>query len=181
MQVRPLSLAGLKLIVPAVFRDSRGFFLESYNAPRYQQLGIDCKFVQDNHSRSARGTIRGMHFQKSPGQAKLLRVVSGRIYDVAVDIRPNSPTFGRWEGVYLDAADHCQLFVPVGFAHGFCVLSDFAEVLYKVSSPYDPVTESGFRFDDPEVGIPWPVDAPIVSDRDAQAPSFAQLRQGLLS
>lgn len=181
MEVRPLSLAGLKLVVPAVFRDSRGFFLESYSASRYQHLGIDCNFVQDNHSRSSRGTIRGMHFQTSPGQAKLLRVVAGRIFDVAVDIRPGSPTFGRWEGVYLDAAEHCQLFVPVGFAHGFCVVSDHAEVLYKVSSPYDAATETGFRFDDPDVGIRWPVDAPLVSDRDKNARSFAELRQALLS
>jgi dTDP-4-dehydrorhamnose 3,5-epimerase len=179
MEVRPLSLAGLKLVVPTVHRDSRGFFLETYNAPQYQEAGIDCNFVQDNHSRSDRGTIRGVHFQTSPGQAKLLRVTAGRIFDVAVDIRPDSPTFAQWEGVFLDAAEHCQLFVPVGFAHGFCVVSDVAEVLYKVSSPYDPATETGFRYNDPDVGIRWPVDAPVVSKRDLEARSFAELRSEL--
>jgi dTDP-4-dehydrorhamnose 3,5-epimerase len=179
MEVRPLSLSGLKLITPAVHRDSRGFFLETYSESRYLESGIDHPFVQDNHSRSTRGTIRGMHFQTSPGQAKLLRVGVGRIFDVAVDIRPDSPTFGKWEGVYLDAAEHCQLFVPVGFAHGFCVVSEVAEVMYKVSSLYDAKTETGFRFDDPEVGIAWPVAEPIVSPRDLQAQSFASLRQAL--
>ncbi|HET6343980.1 MAG TPA: dTDP-4-dehydrorhamnose 3,5-epimerase [Myxococcota bacterium] len=179
MDIRPLSLAGLKLVLPAVHRDDRGFFLETYNGPRYQQAGIDCKFVQDNHSKSGQGTIRGMHFQASPGQAKLVRVAAGRIFDVAVDIRPSSPTFGRWEGVYLDAAEHAQLFVPVGFAHGFCVVSDVAEVLYKVSTVYDASTEAGFRYDDPEVGITWPVSHPKVSKRDAEAPTFAELRRSL--
>jgi dTDP-4-dehydrorhamnose 3,5-epimerase len=179
MQVRPLPLSGLVAITPKIHRDDRGFFVETYSWPRYQQAGVDCKFVQDNHSRSHRGTIRGMHFQTTPGQAKLVRVVVGAIYDVAVDIRPESPTFGQWAGVSLDAENHTQLFIPVGFAHGFCVTSNVAEVVYKVSSLYDGKTEAGFRFDDPEIGIVWPTEAPQVSARDREAQSFAALRQSL--
>ena len=169
MVVEPLALPGLLLVKPTVHRDARGYFVESYSAPRYQKAGIDVVFVQDNHSRSAKGTLRGMHFQTVPGQAKLVRVATGRIFDVAVDIRPGSPTFGRWEGVFLDAEQHWQLYVPVGFAHGFCVVSKTADVLYKVSSPYDGATETGFRFDDPEVDIRWPVEHPILSARDQAA------------
>jgi dTDP-4-dehydrorhamnose 3,5-epimerase len=168
-------MRGLKLLTPKLHRDARGFFLETYSEARYQQAGIDCKFVQDNQSRSGADTLRGMHFQTQPGQAKLVRVTLGRIFDVAVDIRPQSSTFGRWQGVYLDAELHQQLFVPVGFAHGFCVVSEAAEVLYKVSSPYNVATESGFANNDPEVGIVWPCDAPQVSDRDRAAQPFAAL------
>lgn len=176
MQVIPLSLPGLLLVTPNVHRDDRGFFLESFSDATYQQHGIDCKFVQDNHSASRRDTVRGLHFQRGPGQAKLVRASAGRIYDVAVDIRPNSSTCGRWEGVYLDAEAHQQLFVPAGFAHGFCVVSEHAEVQYKVSTPYDGALEAGFRFDDPEVGVAWPSQAPRVSTRDAAAPSYASWR-----
>src|SRR5689334_2314325 len=137
MEVVPLSLQGLLLVKPRVFTDERGFFVESWQAERYRQHGLDVSFVQDNHSRSTKGTIRGLHFQRAPGQAKLLRVARGAIFDVAVDIRKDSPTFGKWEGVHLDDANQHQLFVPVGFAHGFAVLSDVADVLYKVSTPYD--------------------------------------------
>lgn len=180
MRVTDLRLNGLKRIEPRCFPDSRGFFLETYNEPRYRDAGIDVAFVQDNHSRSTRGTLRGLHYQSRPGQAKLLRVVSGRIFDVVVDIRPSSPTFGLWEGHYLDAETHHQLFVPVGFAHGFCVVSDVADVLYKVSAVYDAATECSVRFDDPEIGIEWPIGEPIVSERDKQAESFASLRERLL-
>jgi dTDP-4-dehydrorhamnose 3,5-epimerase len=176
MEVSDLRLDGLKLIRPRVFRDSRGFFLESYHAPRYRACGIEAEFVQDNHSRSVLGTLRGLHYQSSPGQAKLVRVGVGRVWDVVVDIRPASPTFGQWEGVYLDADEHLQLFVPIGFAHGFCVVSEFAEMLYKVTSPYDPHTECSIRYDDPELGLPWPVPEPVLSQRDRQAESFAQFR-----
>ena len=176
MKVVPLSLPGLLLVRPKVHRDSRGFFLESYSEAAYQQHGIACKFVQDNHSASRRDTVRGLHFQTAPGQAKLVRVSSGRIFDVAVDIRPDSASFGRWEGVYLDATDQQQLFVPVGFAHGFCVVSETAEVQYKVSSPYDGDTEAGIRFDDADLGVQWPTQAPLVSARDASAMSFASWR-----
>ena len=176
MQVVKLSLAGLIQIIPTVHRDERGFFSEAYQQQRYVNAGIACTFVQDNHSKSQHGTLRGMHFQSRPGQAKLIRVVVGRIFDVAVDIRIDSPTYGQWEGVYLDAETQNQLFVPVGFAHGFCVISDVAEVIYKVSSLYDAKTEYGFRWDDKDVGIKWPIDDPLVSQRDATAPTLAEWR-----
>jgi dTDP-4-dehydrorhamnose 3,5-epimerase len=176
MDVSDLRLAGVKVIRPNVFRDSRGFFLESFHAPRYRAAGIDVVFVQDNHSRSVLGTLRGLHYQSTPGQAKLVRVGTGRVWDVVVDIRPDSPTFGQSEGVYLDAEEHLQLFVPIGFAHGFCVVSEVAEMLYKVTSPYDPLTECSIRYDDPELGVPWPVREPVLSERDQRAESFAQYR-----
>ena len=180
MKITDLTLSGVKLIVPRVFRDDRGFFIESYSAPRYVQAGIDATFVQDNHSRSVRDTLRGLHYQSSPGQAKLMRVATGRIWDVVVDIRPASPTFGKWEGAVLDAEDHAQLFVPVGFAHGFCVLSESADVIYKVSSPYDSATECSIRFDDPELAVVWPVKQPVISERDLKAESFAAYRARVL-
>jgi dTDP-4-dehydrorhamnose 3,5-epimerase len=167
---------GLKLFRPSVFADSRGFFLETYQQRAYAAAGVDVTFVQDNHSRSTKGTLRGLHYQSHPGQAKLVRVGRGRIFDVAVDIRPDSPTFGRWHGVYLDDQEHAQLLVPVGFAHGFCVVSDIADVMYKVSAPYDPKTECGLKFDDPDVGVAWPISEPLLSPRDQQAESFATYR-----
>lgn len=179
MQSRSLKLPGLILITPDVRADSRGFFMETYHARKYHAAGIGCKFVQDNHSRSTQGTIRGMHFQKSPGQDKLVRVVTGTIWDVAVDIRPDSPTFGQYEGVTLDADAHEQLFVPKGFAHGFCVVSKEAEVLYKVSAEYDAAEEDGFAFDDREVGIPWPALNPQVSERDRRARPLSAMRDEL--
>jgi dTDP-4-dehydrorhamnose 3,5-epimerase len=169
LNVKELGLKGVKLIQPRVFTDSRGFFFESYHEPRYEEFGIKCRFVQDNHSYSKQGTIRGMHFQKHPGQDKLIRVVHGKIFDVFVDIRPESPTYCHWEGVYLDAEEHRQLFIPIGFAHGFCVVSHEAHVLYKVSSVYNPETECGFRWDDPTVGINWPISGPCISERDSSA------------
>lgn len=175
MQVSDLSLAGLKLVKPKVFRDQRGFFLETFQESLGENLGLSGSFLQDNHSFSHQGCIRGMHYQSYPGQAKLVRVAVGKVYDVAVDIRPDSPTFGRWEAVILDDQSHHQLFIPVGFAHGFCVLSEQAHVLYKVSSLYDPKHEKGFRWDDPTVKIQWPVDRPIVSERDQQAPFFNEM------
>lgn len=176
MQVIDLELNGLKLIRPQVFGDERGFFLESYSAPRYQAAGIDVTFVQDNHSLSVKGTLRGLHYQSSPGQAKLMRVSRGRIWDVAVDIRPDSKTFGRWQALELDDQKHEQLFIPVGFAHGFCVLSDVAEVQYKVSTPYDAKTECALSYADPELDVAWPVTSPVLSGRDLQAESFASYR-----
>lgn len=172
MQVEDLSLPGLKLIRPRVFRDPRGFFFESYHEPRFRAAGIDCVFVQDNHSRSVKDTLRGLHYQSSPGQAKLLRVTSGRIFDVAVDIRPDSPTFGKWEGAYLDAEEHAQLFIPIGFAHGFCVTSDTADVCYKVTSVYDAATECSIRWNDPDIGVTWPTSTPLLSPRDIDAETF---------
>ena len=175
MEVIDLKLSGLKLIKPKVFRDNRGFFLESYSHDVYEKAGINHPFLQDNHSYSQKDCIRGMHFQTTPGQAKLVRVAEGSIFDVAVDIRKNSPTFGQWQTVILDGENHYQLYVPVGFAHGFCVLSDVAHVLYKVSTPYNPQTEKGFRWDDPQVNIPWPVHNPIISARDKNSPLFNEL------
>lgn len=159
-----LLLKGVRLITPKLYQDERGFFLESFR----DDMGM--RFVQDNHSFSVHGVLRGMHFQL--GQAKLIRVAVGRIYDVAVDIRANSPTFGQWCGVYLDGDKHEQLLIPAGFAHGFCVVSENAHVLYKVSTFYDPALEKGFRYDDPKVGIDWPIDNPILSQRDLKAPKL---------
>lgn len=177
MEVIDLRLADLKLIKPKVFKDNRGFFLESFHQPLYEKMGIPGSFSQDNHSFSQKGCVRGMHFQTIPGQAKLIRVAVGKIYDVAVDIRPDSPTYGQWEAVLLDDQNHHQLFVPIGFAHGFCVLSEEAHVLYKVSSPYDPKHEKGFRWNDPTVNIKWPVENPIVSERDQHALFFDEIEQ----
>jgi dTDP-4-dehydrorhamnose 3,5-epimerase len=166
---------GLVLIEPTVHPDDRGFFFETYRRNEYEQLGIDVEFVQDNHSRSMQGTIRALHFQLSPGQAKLIRAARGSIYDVAVDLRGSSPTFGQWEAFELSDQNARQIFVPVGFAHGFCVTSDVADVTYKVSSYYDPPTERGIKFDDPAIGIPWPTGRPLVSDRDRQNPTLAEI------
>jgi dTDP-4-dehydrorhamnose 3,5-epimerase len=177
VKVEPLGLEGLLLVRPSVFRDTRGFFLESYNAEKYRAHGIDCAFPQDNHSRSVQGTLRGLHYQSHPGQAKLIRVVRGRIFDVAVDIRLSSATFGKWVGVELDGESHAQLYIPVGFAHGFCTLSEEAEVLYKVSSVHDPTTECQIAYDDPEVGVAWPVSNPLLSDRDRAGESLAAYRR----
>jgi dTDP-4-dehydrorhamnose 3,5-epimerase len=172
------SLDGVILVEPDPHGDERGFLVETYRAEVWRELGIVVEaFVQDNHSRSARGTLRGLHFQTLPGQAKLVRCVRGAIFDVAVDLRRESPTFGRWEGHELSDANHRQLFVPVGFAHGFLVLSEEADVVYKLSSYYDPETESGIAWDDPEVGVQWPVlDAePQLSARDQAAPRLAEI------
>lgn len=175
MEIIELRLKGLKLVKPKVFRDTRGFFLESFRQPLYEKLGIHEHFQQDNHSFSQKDCLRGMHFQSFPGQAKLVRTAIGKIYDVAVDIRPQSPTFGQWEAVILDDQEHHQLFIPVGFAHGFCVLSEEAHVMYKTSNPYDPKFEKGFRWDDPQFNIEWPVSQPLVSERDMQAPLYQDL------
>jgi dTDP-4-dehydrorhamnose 3,5-epimerase len=178
MRVLPSSLDGPVVIEPVVHGDDRGFFLEAYRADVLGSAGVDLEFVQDNHSRSHRGIVRGMHFQ--PGQAKLVRCVRGEILDVIADIRLGSPTFGRWEAFELSDANHRQVLVPDGFAHGFCVLSDLADVTYKVSSYYDATTESGFRFDDPEVGIQWPTTLELsVSARDRGAPALTELAASL--
>jgi dTDP-4-dehydrorhamnose 3,5-epimerase len=174
-RVLPTELDGPILLEPDVHSDERGFFVETFSREQWAALGVDADFVQHNHSRSGVGTLRGVHFQTTPGQAKLVRCPRGRIFDVAVDMRPDSTTFGKWEGHVLDDANHHQLFVPVGFGHGFCVLSPEADVTYLVSSIFDPATESGFRWDDPEVGIEWPVGDPLVSDRDCNAPDFRQV------
>jgi dTDP-4-dehydrorhamnose 3,5-epimerase len=167
-------LEGPVLLEPTMHGDARGFFVETFRATTLAELGVHDEWVQDNQSRSARGVLRGMHFQ--PGMAKLVRCARGVIFDVLVDIRPGSPSFGRWEGLELDDEDHRQLYVPDGFAHGFSVVSETADVIYKCSAYYDPVAESGFRFDDPEVGISWPEDIQYqTSERDREAPLLSEL------
>lgn len=166
MRFTPQSIPEVILVEPTVYPDSRGFFLESYHAERFAAGGIPCAFVQDNHSRSVKDTLRGLHYQREPGQAKLVRCVRGRIWDVAVDIRPASPTFGQWVAQELSEANKRMLFVPVGFAHGFAVLSDEADVLYKCSHYYIAETEAGLAWDDPDVAVPWPIATPLLSARD---------------
>lgn len=174
-------LEGLVVVKPQVFRDARGFFAESYNGPRFAAAGITTEFVQDNHSLSVRGTLRGLHFQTNPGQAKLIRCTRGRIWDVAVDIRPDSPTFGRHFAAELAPEDFAMLYIPVGFAHGFLVLSDTAEVQYKCSNVYDASTEAGLAWDDADLNIPWPLErvggTPLLSERDNANPSFADWKR----
>ena len=170
-------LDGPILVKPAVHGDARGFFLETYRRDAYAEMGIAEEFVQDNHSRSRRGVVRGMHFQ--PGQAKLVRCAHGTIVDVVCDIRPSSPQFGRWEAYELSDENAHQLYVPDGFGHGFAVTSETADVVYKVSTYYDPETESGFRFDDPEVGIGWPDIELTPSARDSSAPLLSEIRDSL--
>jgi dTDP-4-dehydrorhamnose 3,5-epimerase len=171
------ALPDVLIVEPPVFRDDRGFFVESYHAPRYRAAGIDATFVQDNHSRSVRGTLRGLHWQTGAHpQAKLIRVLVGEIVDVAVDVRSASPTFGRWEAVTLSADNFRQLYIPTGFAHGFLVLSEYADIEYKCSDVYDPASERGLMWNDPALGISWPIREPILSDRDRAHPPFAALR-----
>ena len=175
----PTQLDGVVLIEPEVHGDERGFLVETWRRDSWAELGVDLDFVQHNHSRSVRGTLRGLHFQTSPGQAKLVRCMRGRIFDVAVDLRRSSPTFGRWEGHELDDERHRQLLVPVGFGHGFCVLSDVADVSYQLSSLYDPATEAGIAWDDADVAVDWPIAEPLLSERDRSAPGLADVADSL--
>ena len=179
MRVLPTDLPGVLVVEPDVFRDPRGYFLETFHERKYREAAIPYSFVQDNQSRSVRGTLRGMHAQLKKPQGKLIRATQGEIFDVAVDIRPDSPTFGKWTGATLSADNFRQMFVPPGFAHGFCVLSDVAEVSYKCTEFYDGADEIGFRWNDPTVGIRWPVRDPLLSDRDAALPMLAELRPRL--
>jgi dTDP-4-dehydrorhamnose 3,5-epimerase len=169
------SLPGIVVVEPQVHRDGRGFFLETYRAERLAELGVDEKWVQDNHSRSTRGVLRGMHFSIGAGQAKLVRCARGAVLDVAVDIRRGSPTYGRWDAVRLDDVALRAVYLPVGFAHGFVVVSDVADVVYKCSSYYDPELERGFAWDDPDVAIRWPELDIEVSERDAAAPRLREI------
>jgi dTDP-4-dehydrorhamnose 3,5-epimerase len=171
----PTKLDGLVLLEPEVHGDERGFMVETYRRDAWAAQGVDMEFVQQNHSRSVENTLRGIHFQTEPGQAKLVRCPRGRIFDLAVDLRRGSPTYGHWEGHLLDDEAHRQLFVPVGFGHGFAVLSDIADVAYQLSSFYDPATEAGIAWDDPDVGVEWPVDDPLLSERDKSAPRLAEI------
>jgi dTDP-4-dehydrorhamnose 3,5-epimerase len=175
MQTLATRLDGLVLIAPAVHGDERGFFLETYRADAWSAHGVATEFVQDNHSRSRRGTVRGIHFQTRPGQGKLVRVARGTVFDVVVDLRRSSPTFGEWEGFELSDANARQLWIPVGFGHGFCVVSETADFVYKCTAYYDAATEAGIRFDDPEVGIEWPDVELLYSERDRTAPRLAEI------
>lgn len=178
-QALETKLDGVVLIEPVVHGDSRGFFVETYSRDAWRELGVEAEFVQHNHSRSAKGTLRGIHFQTEPGQAKLLRCPRGAIVDVAVDLRRDSPTYGQWEAHVLDDEKHHQLYVPIGFGHGFAVLSDVADVSYLVSSLYDPLTEAGIAWDDPEIGVDWRVENPLLSERDKSAPKLSEVAETL--
>jgi dTDP-4-dehydrorhamnose 3,5-epimerase len=179
--VRRLETAidGLVLLEPQAYGDARGFLVETYRGDAWEELGVGFEFVQQNQSRSVKGTLRGFHFQTSPGQAKLVHCPRGSIFDVAVDLRRDSPTFGQWESHELDDRSHRQLLVPIGFGHGFCVLSEEADVSYLLSSYYDPDTEAGIAWDDPDIGVEWPVDEPLLSERDRSAPKLAEIRDEL--
>jgi dTDP-4-dehydrorhamnose 3,5-epimerase len=172
MKVTTCDLQGLLIIEPEVFGDNRGFFMESWSRRRYREAGIDVDLVQDNFSLSCRGTLRGLHFQNPLAQGKLVSVLQGEVFDVGVDIRRASPTFGRWFGMTLSAENKRQFYLPPRFAHGFVVLSEMALFHYKCTDYYSPKDELGFRWDDPDVGVKWPVEHPILSKRDAAAPSL---------
>lgn len=173
MVVEETALAGVVVVRPDAYPDERGFLLESHHAGRYRQhAALDWDFVQDNHSRSGRGVLRGLHFQARQPQGKLVYVVRGRIFDVAVDVAPTSPTFRQHVAIELDDEAHCQLFVPPGYAHGFCVLSEVADVVYKCTAPYRPGDGKGVRWNDPALAIPWPIAAPALSPADAENPTL---------
>lgn len=181
VRVAQTTLPGAFVIEPEVFPDDRGFFTETYRASVLAEAGIEERFVQDNHSRSARGVLRGIHFAVGDGSAKLVRCGRGRIWDVIVDLRRGSPTFGRWEGFELSDENMLVLYVPAGFGHGFCVLSETADVLYKQSAYYDPEVERGVAWDDPDIGIEWPLEPgeAVVSERDREAPQLAEVADSL--
>ena len=177
MKFNATDLPGVILVEPAIHGDARGFFVETYHEQRYITGGIAERFVQDNHSRSKRGTLRGLHAQLEKPQGKLVRVVEGEIFDVAVDVRRGSPTFGRWVGETLSAENFRQLYVPPGFVHGFCVLSESAQVVYKVTAFYDRDDEYGVVWNDPDVGIDWPIEDPMLSDKDRAAPRLRDVEK----
>ncbi len=178
--VKELSIPGILLLEPPRFEDDRGFFMETWHEEKYRQAGIDKPFVQDNRSHSKKNVLRGLHYQLQHAQGKLVFAVTGRIFDVAVDIRPDSPFFGKWTGAELSAENRRQIYVPEGFAHGFVVLSDYADVIYKCTDFYAPGDEYGLLWSDPDIGIDWPVTSPILSDKDRQAPSLLQVPESLL-
>ena len=178
MTVIKTKLDGCVIIEPKVFGDERGFFLETFQADRYiSEAGITLPFVQDNHSRSSKSVLRGLHFQKTKPQGKLVRVVRGQVYDVAVDIRKGSPTYGQWEGLILSEENKTQLWVPPGFAHGFVVLSDTADFEYKCTDYYDPSDEGSILWNDPDLDISWPVESPVLSNKDANASRLVGLKR----
>lgn len=170
IKITSTRLEGVLVIEPKVFQDNRGTFYESYSKRIYQEAGVEADFVQDNHSVSQQGTLRGLHYQIGKGQAKLIRVTHGEVFDVIVDVRKDSPTFGQWEGISLSAQNFKQVYIPVGFAHGFLVLSDRAEFLYKCSDYYAPKEERGVRWNDPDIAVDWPIENPILSEKDKCLP-----------
>jgi dTDP-4-dehydrorhamnose 3,5-epimerase len=173
MEIGKTSIPEVIVLTPPVFTDSRGYFLETYQQQKYAELGMTKPFVQDNQSYSTKDVLRGLHFQLRHPQAKLVRVTQGTVFDVAVDIRRNSPTFGKWHGEILSAENQKQMYIPENFAHGFCVLSDSAEFLYKCTDFYIPGDEAGLIWNDPQIGIKWPIHAPILSAKDAVLPGLA--------
>ena len=176
MKATSIILDGVLLIEPDIYGDERGFFLEHFEKERYREHGITEDFVQDNHSRSAKNVLRGLHYTKTKPQSQILTVMRGIIFDVVVDIRKNSPTFGKWFGTELSDENIRQIYMPHGFAHGFCVLSDYADLHYKVSQSYDSNDEGGLRWNDPDIGIDWNVDSPIISKRDINHPTLVELK-----
>jgi len=180
VKCNPTSLPGVMLIEPDVFEDDRGFFMETHHQKRYREAGIDRVFVQDNHSHSKRGTLRGLHYQLKHAQGKLICVIRGQIFDVAVDIRRGSPTFGKWSGAYLSAENNHQLFIPEGFAHGFSVLSATADVIYKCTDFYTPGDEYGIFWADPVIDIDWQIKSPVLSEKDTQNPKLSEIPEELL-
>jgi len=179
VRVAATAIPGVMIVEPDIHADGRGFFLETYHAERYRQHGIAGPFVQDNHSRSAAGTLRGLHLQIQHPQAKLIRVIEGEIFDVAVDVRRGSPTFGRWVGAVLTAESFKQMYIPAGFAHGFAVVGAVAQVEYKTTDFYDPAGEIGVAWNDPSLAIEWPLSAPVLSPRDARHPILADVMDAL--
>jgi len=175
IQITKTRLDGVLVIEPKVFQDNRGVFYESYSKRIYHEAGIDADFVQDNHSVSQKGTLRGLHYQQGKGQAKLVRVTQGEVFDVIVDIRKDSPMFGQWEGITLSANNFKQVYIPLGFAHGFLVLSDKAEFLYKCSDYYAPKEERGVRWNDPDIAVDWPIENPILSEKDKSLPFLREI------
>jgi dTDP-4-dehydrorhamnose 3,5-epimerase len=173
MQFHKTELAGVVVIEPRAFADERGFFMETFHKQKFAAAGIDVEFVQDNHSRSGRGVLRGLHYQLAHPQGKLVRAVAGKVFDVAVDLHRSSPTFGGWYGCELTESNRRQIYIPPGFAHGFCVLSDLAEVIYKCTELYHPEDERTLLWNDPSVGIQWPVASPIISAKDARGRMLA--------
>ncbi|MDH5631305.1 MAG: dTDP-4-dehydrorhamnose 3,5-epimerase [Gammaproteobacteria bacterium] len=167
MKITPTSIPEVLIVEPDVFGDSRGFFIETWHARKYAELGLEANFVQDNHSRSSKGVLRGLHYQLTHPQGKLVRVINGSVFDVAVDVRKGSPTFGQWVGIELTGENHKQLYVPPGFAHGFCVLSENVDFLYKCTDFYAPEYEHGILWNDPDIGIDWPASDFSVSEKDA--------------
>ena len=174
MHIERTPIEGLLIITPKVFEDHRGFFFESYNKVLFRENGIDLPWMQDNHAKSTKNTVRGLHFQKGKGQAKLVRSIRGTVWDVAIDIRPDSPTLGKWHAVELTEENRKMFLIPAGFAHGYAVLTDEAETLYKCSSVYDQELESEILWNDPEIGIEWPVADPILSERDLNAQTLKE-------